>query len=207
MKNFGRCLLLSVCLGGVLPGMAMAPRPPRMRETLVLVAPARLRALQAAFDVQHLRGATLFAYRNDPGRPAPDIFQWSAGAWQLLAGPEFAAILQALPGNARVALVGGAGVLPEQLAGAVVNLAPNVTRLATIQPVDIFNGLDEICRFTPREWQWLAERYELTLTDENAARRAYNPYAVRRSELPLSTDEFPVEEDDLPPAAMELPAE
>ncbi len=206
MRKISLGLLLAGCLAGVWPAQAMAPRPPRS-VPLTLIAPARLRALQAAFDLQHLRGASLFAYRVDPGRPAPDVFQWEAGAWRLLAGVEFEEILRSLPDGACVALVGGPGVLPESLAASVATAAPGARRFPTLQPVELFNGLDDICRFTPREWEWLAARYELTLTDENAPRRAYNPYAVRQSELPLAADNFPVADDGLPPADMELPAE
>lgn len=206
MRKFSLGLFLAVCLAGVWPAQAMAPRPARSAP-LVLVTPARLRALQAAFDLQRLRGASLFAYRTDPGRPAPDVFQWQAGAWRLLAAVEFEESLRLLPDDACVALVGGPGVLPEPLATSVAAAAPKVRRFPTLQPVEIFNGLDDVCRFTPPEWEWLAARYELMLTDENAPRRAYNPYAVRQSELPLAADDFPVADDGLPPAEMEWPAE
>ncbi len=206
MRKISLGLLLAGCLAGVWPAQAMAPRPPRPAP-LALVAPARMRVLQAAFDLRHLRGAELFAYRTDPGRLSPDVFQWNAGAWQLLAGVEFEEILRSLPGDARVVLVGGPGVLPAPLAATVNAAAPDALRFPTLQPVDLFNGLDEVCRFTPREWEWLAARYNLKLTDANAPRRACNPYAVRQSELPLAADDFPTADDGLPPADMEWPVE
>lgn len=199
-------VLLSVgCLTGVLSAPAMAPRPPRTAPP-VLVTPARLRTVQAAFDLQHLRGVTIFAYRADPSRPAPDVFLWEAGTWRLLSEMEFAENLRALPGDTTVALVGGPGVLSPSLEAAVMAIAPKTLRIPTLQAVDLFNGLDDVCRFTPREWKRLAERYNLTLTDENESRRNYNPYTVRQSELPLPKEGFPVADDGLPPADIELPS-
>ncbi len=206
MKKFGIWLMAAGCAAGVWTAQAMAPRPPRPAP-VALIVPARMRVLQAAFDLRQLRGAALFAYRTDPGRLSPDVFQWNAGAWQLLAGVEFEEILRSLPGSARVAVAGGPGVLPGTLAATVAAAAPGALHFPTLQPADLFNGLDEVCRFTPREWEWLAARYNLTLTDVNATQRAYNPYAVRQSELPLAEAEFPAEDGGLPPADLELPAE
>jgi len=67
---------------------------------------------------------------------------------------------------------------------------------------DLINGLDPYFKFSSREWKRLADSHGLKLEDVNAPKRAFNPYNIPRSKMPLETHDFKQEKDDTPPAVL-----
>ncbi|MCA1808642.1 MAG: hypothetical protein ABR497_08330 [Kiritimatiellia bacterium] len=205
MKNAGRGFMLMIVtmIPLILCGMAPKPQP---RPPLLLVAPAQPAVLQATFDVMLLRPEiTLYSYRPVQGDLPPLLYAWEYGDWveldieslcerMRLADPETRAVFVAVP-------PADTGQLPQSL----LRGREDLEQLETESVADLLNGLDRWCRFKPREWEWLASRQRLRLIDANSPQREYNPYVIRRSELPLELDVFEPEPGELPPAVIDLP--
>ncbi len=194
-------IVLGVCVGALaLEAPARRAAPPR--ETVLLVAPARARVLQIAMDMATLRGAGLVSYRGEPAADDPLLFAWRRGDWQYVAADRFreGAFLNGPPPR-QVVIIGGDEMLPAAVPRDAL-WGAETTRLKSLQAADLINGLDLLFHFTPREWTWLAGRYGLTLTDVNMPRRAYNPYDVRRSQLPVPRLEGPPPRPGEPPPAV-----
>ena len=182
--------------GFAAPGLVGRPR----EKTLVIV-PARLRMVQRAFDLASLRPVAVLACRGDARAKEPLLFVWEKNAWQYVSPDDFRERRFLPEWPRRVIMIGDDRDLPPLLEEEVV-WGSDVTRLKTLAPADLINGLDPFFRFTSREWKWLAKRYGLELTDINAPRRAFNPYAIPRSKLPLAKQGFKQQEGDTPPALL-----
>ncbi len=183
---------------GLLSSHAMAPRPSSAQNKPLVLLPVRLRPLQAAFDLQRLRGATLMTYREGTAAQTVEVFLWENHAWRLLEPSESEMIVLACL-DTSVFLVGDAKIVPSALAGRLAELAPGHKRVSSLQPVDLFNELDKACSFSKGEWEWLAERHGLTVVDQNASLRAGRPGTKPTLALPED-----LSEEEMPPALIEV---
>ena len=101
----------------------------------------------------------------------------------------------------QVIIIGDEELVPAALLHSMPWCA-EVVRLPSLQIGELINGLDPILKWRSREWQWLADRYGLELTDLNAARRGYNPYDTPRSQMPLEKSTFKQAPGELAPAQL-----
>ncbi len=199
-RGIGGFLVL-VLFGLGLAADAARGAPAAERSATLLLVPARPRVVQLAFDLAAMRAVTVVAWHGDAKTAEPVLHVWSGSDWQYVSLPAFAE-QSFLPGQVGEALVvGDDQLVPAALLNSMA-WCPNVRRIATINIADLLNGLDRSLAFRDREWQWLADRYELTLADVNAARRSKNPYATPRSQLPLEKREFRREPGGPPPAQL-----
>lgn len=192
---FGLAVLTCLILTGI-QARAKLPRP-----AVLLVVPARPRVLQVAMDMVSLRKADLIAYRGGRGAADPLLFAWRRGAWRYVTADDYREGRFAGVMPRQVVLVGEDAIMPT-LVAEESGWGAELTRLTSLQAADLINGLDGVLRFSRREWKWLADRYELVLTDINEPYRRYNPYAARRSEQPLPAGEYQQRPGEPPPAVL-----
>ena len=182
-------------------GLAADTAAASERAVTLLVVPARPRVIQLAFDLIKLRAVAVVAWHGDAKTAEPVLHVWAGSDWQYVSLSAFAE-QTFLPGQiGEVIVVGDDQLVPAVLLNSMP-WCPNVKRISTINIADLLNSLDQSLAFRDREWQWLAGRYELTLTDLNAERRNKNPYATPRSKLPIEKREFKQEKGDLAPAQL-----
>ncbi|MBI2438044.1 MAG: hypothetical protein HYV36_04425 [Lentisphaerae bacterium] len=171
-SNVLLCLMLG--LGLELMASAAPARPNAAQETTLLVVPARLPMVQLAFDLAELRPVAVLSYRGSARAADPLLFFWAGGAWQYVSPDDFRErrFIAAWP------------------------------RQVVLQMAELINALDAVFHFKAREWQRLARRYNLTITDVNTPRREFNTYDVPRSKLPLASKTFKQEKDEPAPAVL-----
>ncbi len=185
-----------ICLGSVVGGLAA-----ETGQDVLMVVPARMRVLRLAFDMEWLRSVSVVSYRGDAKSEEPLLHLWTGSEWRNVSMADFVAgrFLRWSPGS--VVLVGDDEMLPAVLSEDIA-WCRSVVRVETIDIADMINRLDLLFEFREDEWKWLAKRYGLMLTDIYEDRRTVNPYALRRSQLPV---EIPVQEMDaegVPPAVL-----
>jgi hypothetical protein len=198
---------LGLCVGMGLCASTAPAMAGRVRETTLVVVPARPRMVQLAFDLADMRPVVVLSCRGDARAADPLLFVWTNGAWQYVSPDDFRERCFVFEWPRQVIMIGDDHALPALLEDEAA-WGADVTRLKTLSVAELINGMDPVFHFTNREWKWLARRYDLKLTDINAPRREFNPYDIPRSKLPLETKEFEQKKGDAPPAVMiESPAE
>lgn len=170
-------------------------------DNIVLIVPARPRLIELAFDLAKIRDIGIISFRGKTDSSDALIHVWRNNKWEYVSFDDFCAMrcIDSLP--AAAIIIGDDKVVPR---GLIKGMAwpCKVERLPTLNIADLINKLNAYFDFSSREWKRLAGRYGLQLEDLNAERRAYNPYDVPRSKLPLPA-EFKQEKGDLPPAVIE----
>jgi hypothetical protein len=143
-----------------------------------IVLPSRFAVVQFAFDMARLRQSVyLLAYDKMPETGAAVLHIWNekdrswvkSGVEQYVAGDVFAELPKT------VVLLGTDADLPMEIAG-VPGWCSEVVSIEKLDLVSMMNGFDEIYAFSAREWNWLAERYEVKYEDLNAELRRYGRY-------------------------------
>jgi len=143
----------------------------------VLVVPSRYTVIQLAFDIAALRDVTLVSYENSDADKDPVLYRWDAfsSAWKVLTADEYAVGSFSAATPTEMILVGSGSDLPATLiAGA--SQAKKVSRIESLNIVDMVNSLNKSMKFTPREWQILSERHGFTYKDKNEERRRWGRY-------------------------------
>lgn len=192
---------LGLCILMELVGSSAPARTKHNQETTLLVVPARPRIVQLALDLLQLRPVIILSYRGEARAADPLLFVWTKGEWQYVSADDFRERRFVAEWPRQVIVIGDDQILPAMLLEEAA-WGADVTRLKTLQTADLINAFDPVFRFKDREWKWLAKRYDLNLLDINEPRRAYNPYDVPRSKLPLKKKEFKQAEGDTPPAVL-----
>ncbi|MFA5043401.1 MAG: hypothetical protein WC381_07725 [Kiritimatiellia bacterium] len=201
---------LGLCIGLGLVASAGPVRAKHNRATTLMIVPARPRMVQLAMDLAAMRPMVVLSCRGDARAADPLLFVWTNGAWQYVTPDDFRERRFVPEWPRRVVVIGETQALPALLEDEAA-WGADVTRLKTMALADLINGMDPVFHFTDREWEWLARRYALNLTDVNTPLREFNPYDIPRSKLPLATKEFKQRKGDTPPAVLiesspEIPA-
>lgn len=182
---------------------------------IVLIVPARPHVLELAFDLADMRNVTVVSFRAQAssasgatpprqGKAADSsalMHVWNGREWEYVGFDDFCNMRFVNRRPDAAVIIGDDQVVPRGIIKGL-NWPCKTERLLTLNIADLINGLNAYFDFSSREWKRLAKRYDLKLEDLNAERRAYNPYDVPRSQLPLPT-EFKQEKGDLPPAVIE----
>ena len=154
------------------------------RVTL-LVIPARYSVMQVAFDIVQRYPAVLVSYQGDAQSAAPLLHAWNGKEWIKISADEYAnaSFLQVTPGEAL--LVGDETLLPAMLVSSIAGWCPKVTTIPSIDTATLVNTFAGEFQFSQSDWEWFSKRYNLTLNDENAARRKSSWY-----DRPAYQDEY-----------------
>lgn len=188
---------------GLAMGAAQAAGAAAKDEATLLLAPARPRVVQLAFDMAALRPKEMeiVAWHGAAKTAEPVLHAWFGSDWQYLRLSDFAGKTFTDARIRKVIVIGDDEIVP----GALLDNMPwcaDVERLKTLDVAELINGLDRILKFREGEWKWLADRYGLTLADLNAEKRNRNPYDIPRSKLPLEKREYKQEKGEPPPAEL-----
>ena len=173
------CCAVCVCLSAA----CLAETTPAEGSTLMIV-PARYRVLQLAFDMNWMKSVSIMSFRGDAKTAKPYLHLWTGSDWRHVGMEEFSSGLFMSPSPATVILVGDSKTVPASLVEAIA-WDCKTARLETLDVGELVNRLNSLLHFNDEELALLARRYNLNLDDIYAKERAVNPYAIRRSELPL----------------------
>jgi len=202
MKHISKTLstVMLITAFAVTNGWAFGIAASRGADT-VLIVPARPGVLQLAFDLENMRDLTIVSFRGKPNSTEPLIHVWTGNNWQYVSFDDFCS-LQFLGQAPKTAIViGDDQTVPKALLQGMT-WSCKIERLPTMNAADLINGLDPYFKFSSREWKRLADSYGLKLEDVNAPKRAFNPYNIPRSKMPLETHDFKQEKDDTAPAVL-----
>lgn len=193
----------------------------------ILIVPARPGVLQLAFDLENMRDITIVSFRSQTSSASPGFVKgpaksgktlprqnavnlnsreplmhvWTGKEWQYVSFDDFCSLQFVGKAPKTAIVIGDDQTVPKALLqGMTWNC--KVERLQTLNAADLINGLDPYFKFSSREWKRLSASHGLKLEDINAERKAYNPYDVPRSKMPLETHDFKQEKDDTPPAVL-----
>ena len=162
----------------------------------VLVVPSRYRVIQLAFDIAALRDVALVSYDKSDAGKDPVLYRWDvlSSAWKSLTVDEYAVGSFSVTTPSEMILVGSGSDLPAVLiAGA--SQAKKVSRIESLNVVDMVNSLNKSMKFTPGEWQILSERHGFTYKDKNEERRRWGRYGPP-GERKAAKKAVAVKEDD-----------
>jgi hypothetical protein len=142
-----------------------------------LVVPSRYRVIRLAFDVAALRDVALVSYENRDAGKDPILYRWDAhsSAWESLTVDEYALGSFSVTAPNEIILVGSSSDLPAVLIAGAAQ-AKKVSRIESLNVVDMINALNKSMAFTPREWRILSERHGFTYKDKNEERRRWGRY-------------------------------
>jgi len=181
-------------------GGAFGIPAPRGSDT-VLIVPARPGVLQLAFDLENMRDITIVSFRGKANSSEPLIHVWTGNEWKYVSFDDFCSLRFVGKAPKTAIVIGDDQTVPKALLQGMT-WPCKVERLQTMNAADLINELDPYFKFSSREWKRLANSYGLKLEDVNAPKRAFNPYNIPRSKMPLETHDFKQEKDDTPPAVL-----
>jgi hypothetical protein len=158
--------------------LVCASAPAFVREAAaftLIVAPARYSVMQVAQDVLLRSPAVLVSYQGDAATPEPTMHAWNGREWVSVTLKDFREVnfLQRLP--SRTILVGSDDVLPRVILEAAA-WSPRIDRITDMSTGALINDFGRILQWRASDWQWFSRRYNMTLVDEAAPRRASSWY-------------------------------
>ena len=165
--------LMLILISGFVASASEAARKPK--GVSMLVVPSRYSVIQVAFDIVAHYQVVLVSYQGDASTENPLIHAWNGQEWVYISVSDYVdgRFLQVMP--SRTILVGDAALLPPVM-DAVSVWCPYVVTIDSIDTSSLVNGLGAFFSFSPRQWEWYAKRYNLTLEDVNAAERRKSWY-------------------------------
>lgn len=170
--NFRRTISFAVCVAGLTALVGLDALAGLATPSTIIVLPARRRVVELAGQVARIKDVGLVSYSvaNDPSSPLIHI--WNGAEWIQISMDDYVAgsFMSGSPKN--LVVLGDNTIVPERMA---VDPAwcHSVQRISSLATASLLNDLDKTLKFTPRQWRWLADRYGLSLTDQNAERRRY----------------------------------
>ncbi|MFC1498578.1 hypothetical protein ACFLS1_08940 [Verrucomicrobiota bacterium] len=165
----------------------------KQKSAALLVIPARHTIVKLSFDISALRKnkkVSLVSYSTSAMTSELKIHLWNniTHEWSEISAEEYksGAVFDSQP--ERVILVGDEKGLPSFLV-ETSSWCEKVERISELNVATIVNTLNKSMKFTQREWQWLAGRYNLKLKDKNEERRRYGKYGkTEKSKKTVNTD-------------------
>ena len=136
------------------------------RDSILIVAPARVNVMQVAFDVANRYSTVLVSYQGKPEAPA--LHAWGGYEWYPLSLADFQSGAFLVEYPERVVFLGDDGLLPAPLKD-VGAWCGETAQFGDLETAGLVNALGRYIPFTPADWRWFAGRYNLTLENQNAA--------------------------------------
>lgn len=179
-----------------------SPQAGKPSGTTLLVMPSRHTVVQFCFDVARIRSVYMVAYDQPALSKQPMLYAWNndRADWVAIQASELAGgQLFSVP-PARTIVIGGAAIMPKDVADAVAATDVAVTS-ESLNVADLANAFHQVLNFSSSEWTWLGDRFGLQLKDRNEDRRQSGRYSQNRSQV-----QPPAERDAMvamPPASVE----
>lgn len=167
---------VAVCIISLMFTMSGSSRAAQADQATVIVIPARPAVVGLAFDMVEIRNVSLVSYQIVPGTAKIVLDSWSVPEqkWIRISLDEYRAGNAFHPVPKHAVIIGA-----DQDAVAVLEKSSSwaeVKRIPTLDVMNMVNSLNEILKFTPSEWKWLAKKHDLKLQDLNDERRRYGRY-------------------------------
>lgn len=136
------------------------------KDSILIVAPARVNVMQVAFDVANRYSTVMVSYQGKA--ESPKLHAWNGMEWLPLSLADYqsGAFLVTYP--ERVVFLGDDELLPESLK-EVGSWCGETVQFGDLETASLVNSLGRYLPFTPADWRWFAGRYNLTLENQNAA--------------------------------------
>ena len=206
MCSRGRFLVVAffvLTLGSFLRLSAAADVP------TVLVIPAKPYIVAFCTDVAMMKPLDIVSYEVSRKTNAPpmilNLWNGQTRDWTRVVTEDYrsGSLFKEMP--KRVILLGNNLAAVAELKGASAVMG-DIIVVPNLDAMGMANSLNDILKFSPSEWRFLANRYGLQLKDLNSERRRYGKYgppgAKPSAPMPKSEDEKPVVKG---PAPMDLP--
>lgn len=170
--------------------------------TTLLVMPSRHTVVQFCFDIARIRSVYMVAYDQPALSKRPMLYAWNndRADWVAIQAGELASgQLFSVP-PARTVVIGGAAIMPKEVADAVASIEVAAT-VESLNVADMANTLDQVLNFSTSEWSWLGDRFGLELKDQNEDLRHTGRYSQNRGQVQPRADSG--ELVAMPPASVE----
>ncbi len=168
----------------------------------ILVVPARARMVQFAFQIAAVKDAGIISYGSGVDTSEILLHVWNGQEWIRITTDDFTSGSFMAGTAEHVFLIGPAKDLPGFMT-ADPTWGRTIHRMASMDIATLVNEMGKILKLTPRQWKWLAEKNNLTLTDNNADRRRYGRWGrsgIDASVIPPRTTPRQVDAVIMPPA-------
>lgn len=166
-----RKLLVGACLALLAAGNVWSrgiDTPPAL-----VVLPARQRVIEFGFDLIRQQQATLIAYQQ----VGPDllIHLWNGREWVPMTPAVYFSGTFLLGAPDQLVLVGDDNLLPS-IFQTLPDWSRKTERIRALDIASLVNQFGTLLKFDDGQWKWFADKYDLVLTDSNAARRRWGKY-------------------------------
>lgn len=163
-----------------LPSMQLA----HAMNNEILVVPARARTIKLAFDIQALRNPTIISYgiTDDPLNPLMHVWNPAKRSWQRFPISEIASRIMNIPANPETVYIIS---LPEEdleVISTALSHANDLLNIPSMSVATILTTLNRNMAFTTQEWQALAERYQLEITELNFEKRRWGRFGPPKNQ-------------------------
>jgi hypothetical protein len=147
-------------------------------QPVVLVVPSRYAFVKVAQDLATLRPITVVSY--SPTNSA-SLFLWNNNStkWSTLDSATFSSGT-GFDASSHVIVLGTDVATVHMFATSAKSWSAKTTSFPKYELVKVLNAVSDSLHFSKAEWEWLANRYEITLKDDNEQRRRYGKYGDPR---------------------------
>jgi hypothetical protein len=184
-------------------GFAMIS-PARASRHDILIVPARARMVQLAFDIQALRNVTIVSYRasDNPLQPLMHVWNRAGRNWLQIDVGQLQEERRLPAQPERVYVIGQTGAVPEVILLALSH-AKTIQTIHSFSVSEILTAMDATLAFNRAEWQALAERYDLNLTEVNQEQNRWGRFGPPRRYREQPTPPQPVIPQPVPAPVMQ----
>jgi hypothetical protein len=171
------------------------------REVTLIIIPAREKMIEIAFAISALHKTDILTCRQNKDTEEPVLYLWTGSAWEYIDIDSFCNKDFTADNIGKTIFIGRAASIPPELRECVT-WSQYTEEITTFNTAAILNQLDNTYHFSEAQWKRLSKQFRLKLLDLNAEKRSYNPYDIKRSQLPLKLDKLNDSKDKIPPAVI-----
>jgi hypothetical protein len=148
----------------------------------VLLVPAQPNLVQIGRDVAGMGEALMMSYAPSAAPESPFLHLWDGTQWLPVSGERFRSGSFLLADVNQVLVVGPENARTAHLIETSLGWCPEVLHLTTQEVTPLINQLGKIFSFSRGDWEWIASRYQLELTDLTAEFPRNSWYETHRPE-------------------------
>ena len=134
----------------------------------ILLVPAKPNLVQVGRDLATMGKAVMVSYATNVSPSEPFLHIWGGEQWLPVSGERFTSGNFLRNTADQVIVVGPEDDRTAFLIETALGWCPEVLHMSTLEVTPLINQLGKVYDFSKGDWEWLAERYQLQLTDLTA---------------------------------------
>ena len=203
MKSYAVWFLIT--LASFSPGWSMGKKS--SEAVSVLLVPAQPSMIQVGRDIAQMGEALMMSYALDAAAETPFLHIWDGNAWLPVSPKRFSTGNFLLVPVEKMVVVGLEDDQTATLIQTSLGWCPEVLHVSTVEVTPLINQLGKVFGFSRGDWEWIAARYQLALTDMTADQPKQSWYDSNQPEdIPRTSAPWKKQQTDtsLPPPSTSL---